>query len=281
MGAIGYYNGKLGDLDTMSVPMLDRAFYFGDGCYEACLVRNGVAFGCDAHIDRFFSSLSLLEIPAPCDADALKAVLAECIAAANEPAAVLYWQCSRGTDRRKHNFPAASVRPNLCVMVTPKKLPGAHDAVRLMTADDIRFSMCNVKTLNLLPNVLTNQRATAQGLDGAIFVRDGFVTEGTHSNVHILKDGALVTHPADQYILKGVTRGKLIAICRRFGVKVSERPFTRAELFTADEVLISSSAAHIRRVTEIDGRPVGGREGKLLETLQTAYEEQFLKETTA
>ena len=279
MGSIGYYNGTIGPLEQMRIPILDRSTYFGDGCYEACFVRNGKGFALEAHLDRFETSLKLLRIDMPCPREELKRILHECIAASGEENALLYWQCSRGTALRRHSFPDASVRPNLTVMVTPKPYPTAHGTVRLMTAEDIRFSMCNVKTLNLLPNVLANQRAAEQGLDGAIFVRDGRVTEGTHSNVHILKDGVFFTHPADRYILKGITRGRLIAICGRLGVPVREEPFYRDALFAADEVLISASAGGVRSVTEIDGIPVGGKDTAILHALQDAYAEEFRNET--
>lgn len=279
MGAIGYYNGKIGALESMTVPMLDRANYFGDGCYEACLVQNGKAFALREHLERFERSLSLLEIEPPCNRDELRAVLDRCVEASNEPSAVLYWQCSRGTAGRKHGFPAPSVRPNLCVMVTPKSIPPFDGTMRLMTTEDNRFSMCHVKTLNLLPNVLANQHAASRGLDGAIFVRNGVVTEGTHSNVSILKGGVLYTHPLDEHILAGVTRKRLLALCDRLGIRVCEEPFLKNALYDADEVLITSSTMHIRSAVEIDGTAVGGGAKELLCRLQSAYRTEFSKET--
>lgn len=279
MGAIGYYNGKMGAITELSVPLLDRATYFGDGCYEACFVRNGRPFALSDHLDRFERSLAALRIAPPCGRDELIGVLNRCIAAADEPTALLYWQCSRGTAPRGHAFPNPPVPSNLTVTVTPKGMPKVCAEVRLMTAEDIRFSMCNVKTLNLLPNVLTNQRATEKGLDGAIFVRDGVVTEGTHSNVHILKDGVFWTHPADRYILGGITRAHLLSLCRTLKIPVREEPFSKEALFTADEVLISASAAGVRRVTEIDGTAVGAHAPDLIERLTEAYYRELLDET--
>ena len=278
MSAIGYYNGTIGPLETMTIPLLDRSTYFGDGCYEALLYRNGKGFALERHLDRFARSLSLLRIDPPCSREELKAILSECVAASGEREAMVYWQVSRGTAKRTHGFPKG-VRPNLTVMVTPKAIPPMCADVRLMTAEDIRFTMCNVKTLNLLPNVLTNQAAAERGLDGAIFVRDGIVTEGTHSNVSILKDGALYTHPADHLILKGVTRDLLLALCPRLGIEAREEPFTKAALFDADEILISSSTANIRRAVELDGQPVGGKAPALLYALQEAYYQTLLEET--
>ena len=253
MSAIGYYNGTIGPLETMTIPLLDRSTYFGDGCYEALLYRNGRGFALERHLDRFARSLSLLRIDPPCSREELKAILSECVAASGEREAMVYWQVSRGTAKRTHGFPKG-VRPNLTVMVTPKAIPPMCADVRLMTAEDIRFTMCNVKTLNLLPNVLTNQAAAERGLDGAIFVRDGVVTEG-------------------------VTRDLLLALCPRLGIEAREEPFTKAALFDADEILISSSTANIRRAVELDGQPVGGKAPALLYALQEAYYQTLLEET--
>ena len=279
MSAIGYYNGEIGALERMRIPLLDRASYFGDGCYEACFVRSGVGFALEEHICRFYASMEFLRIVPPCSKEELRSILSRCIREAAEPNALLYWQASRGTAMRSHPFPGKDVPSNLTVTVTAKNPPEEFGSVRLMTAEDIRYSMCNVKTLNLLPNVLTNQRATEQGLDGAIFVRDGIVTEATHSNVHILKDGVLWTHPADRYILDGITRGRLIRLCCELEIPVREEAFRKEALFTADAVLISASAAGVRSVLEIDGRPVGGNADALVEKIQRAYYRQFRKET--
>ena len=281
MSAIGYYNGTIGALEELTIPLLDRASYFGDGCYEACFVRNGRGFAIEKHLDRFYTSLTHLCIAPPCPKDELRSILFQCIREAAEPHALLYWQCSRGTARREHSFPPSSVPSNLTVTVTQKSLPKEHGTVRLMTAEDIRHKMCNVKTLNLLPNVLTNQRAKEEGLDGAIFVRDGIVTEATHSNVHILKDGVLYTHPADRCILDGITRGVLIGICNRRGIPVREEPFAKEALFTADAVLISASAAGVRLVTELDGVQLHRNADELVYTLQSEYYQLFLEETAS
>ncbi len=280
MPAIGWYNGTLGPLESMTVPMNDRAVYFGDGCYEACLAEGVRAFALDAHIDRFYRSLQGLSIPFDPDRAALKSVLTDCLAAANEPLSVLYWQVSRATAPRTHAFPAGEYRPNLLVTVTPKK-PAQERAFRLITAEDIRYAMCNVKTLNLIPNILANERAKESGADEAVFVRGGLVTEGSHTNIHILKDGALFTHPADERILAGVTRAILLDLCKEQSVPVYERAFTKEELFTADEVLISSSTLGVLRAESVDGVPIGGAALPLFKALRSAYERIFYGEMQA
>ncbi len=279
MAAIGWYNGTAGPLDTMTVPMLDRAVYFGDGCYEALKAIGRKPFALEAHLDRFYKSLSALEIPAPLTREALKAALFDCLFMAEEPRSVLYWQASRGTARRTHAFPEHAA-PNLMITVTPL-LPEPDRALTLITAEDIRYRMCDVKTLNLLPNVLCNERAKRAGADGAILVRDGFVTEGTHTNVHLLKGGTLYTHPADERILAGVTRGIVLNFCETLCIPVSETAFPPDALFTADEVFVTSSVLGIRRVERVDGVPVGGRAPERFGAICAAYEQRFSEETNA
>ncbi len=275
MSAIGWYNGTLGALDGMTVPMNDRAVYFGDGCYEACLAYGTRAFALDAHIDRFMRSLSGLAIPFHMDRGALKAVLTECLRAAEEPCAVLYWQASRATARRTHAFPEGGQEPNLLITVTPKILLPPERTLKLITTDDVRGTMCHLKTLNLIPNVLANERAKEAGADEAVFVRDGLVTEGSHTNIFILRDGELLTHPTDERILAGVTRAILLNLCEKVGVPVLEQAFSKADLFAADEVFVSSSTLGVRRAASVDGAAVGGKAAALFERLQRAYQTYF------
>ena len=277
MPAIGYYNGTFGDPDTMTVPMNDRAVYFGDGCYEACLVIGTKAFQLDAHIDRFYRSLAALSIPFFSDRDFLTSVLDRCIRIAKEPCTVLYWQASRATAPRTHAFPEDG-GPNLMVTVRPKTLLPRERTLKLVTAEDIRYAMCDVKTLNLIPNVLANQRAKEAGADEAVFIRDGSVTEGSHTNVHILKKGALITHPTDNRILAGVTRAALLKVAKENGVPVLLRAFTKDEMLKADEVLITSSTLGVRRAESVDGAAVGGKAEALYKTLARAYGRIFDKE---
>lgn len=278
MPAIGWYNGTLGTLSEMTVPMNDRAVYFGDGCYEACLAFRTRAFASDLHIDRFYRSLAALSIPFETDRAALKAVLTDCLKAAGEEYAVLYWQVSRATAPRTHAFPEKNAKPNLLITVTPKQPPDRTRQLKLITAEDIRYAMCDVKTLNLIPNILANQRAKEAGTDEAVFVRDGFVTEGSHTNVHILKDGVFITHPTDNRILAGVTRKILLGIARDLEVPVTERAFSKEEMLNADEILITSSTLGVRRAESVDGIAVGGRAEALYAMLAAAYGRVFAGE---
>lgn len=281
MSAIGWYNGTLGSPETLSVPVTDRAVYFGDGCYEACLAAGRRAFALDAHLDRFYRSLAGLRIPFSSDREALKKVLLTCLEAANEPCAVLYFQVSRASAPRTHAFPEGDFTPNLLITVTPKTPTPQEKTMKLITTDDIRYAMCNIKTLNLIPNVLAAEKAKELGADEAVFVRGGVVTEGAHTNIHILKDGVLYTHPANERILPGVTRAILLELCEQLEIPAVERAFEKEALFSADEVLITSSTLGVRRAESVDGVPVGNRAQALYAALAKAYQQRFFRELQA
>ena len=281
MSAIGYYNGEIGPIDSMRVPMNDRAVYFGDGCYEACYAVNGKPFRGEAHIDRFYSSLKGLRIPFPMPKEQLRHEIERCLAAAGEKSVSLYWQVSRGTDRRHHTFPEAGVQPNLLITASPKAPDLEGAPMRLITAPDIRYRMCDIKTLNLIPNILAIQSAKDAGADEAVLHRDGTVTEGSHTNVSILNGGVLYTHPLDRLILPGVTREVLFEICAGLGIPVRETAFSAEQMRDADEILITSSLLGIHRADKLNGAPVGGRADALYCAITEAYRSVFTEETGA
>ncbi len=274
MENLGYYNGEWGSLDELKVPFLDRVHFFGDGVYDATITSEGVILYEEEHVKRFFNSCALMEIKPDFTAEELTAILRDMVSKVDAPHTFLYWQITRGTAPRNHAFPDA--KPNLWIMIFPKPLEDLSWDSTAVTVEDTRFFHCNAKTLNLLPNVLAAQRAEEAHCDEAIFVRDGFVTECAHSNVHILQGGHLITHPADNLILPGIGRAHLIASCKRLGVPVEERPFTRDELMSADEVIVSASSTFARGVSAIDGVSVGGKDRELLRRIQADLNDEFL-----
>lgn len=280
MKSVGYYNGEMGPLEEMKVPMGDRALYFGDGIYEATCVANRVPFALDDHLDRMYNSLRLLEIPFTMEREQVRAELQKVIDAAEEaPVQFLYWQVSRGVCLRNHPFPGQEVEPTLMAYVKPHAMKPMGKPYKLISMEDIRFKLCNIKTLNLIPSVLANQRAAEQGCDEAVLHRGSRVTECAHSNISMLKDGVLHTAPTDELILPGITRKHLLALAKEHGIPVEEKPFSMVELMNADEVIVTSSSALCMYVESIDAIPVGGRDRARLKVLQDAYWEKFQRET--
>ena len=171
MKYVGYYNGEIGPLEEMKIPMLDRAVYFGDGCYDATTFANNNIFAADDHLDRFYNSCKLLEIPFEMSREELRAELQKCIDANEIDHGMLYWQCSRGTTYRGHQFPPATVKPNLMIFTVPCDLIPFDKTFRLISMEDTRFLHCNIKTLNLIPSVIAYQRCIEQGCQETVFHR--------------------------------------------------------------------------------------------------------------
>jgi D-alanine transaminase len=276
MKNLGYYNGETGLLDEMKIPMNDRASWFGDGVYDATVAAEHVVYALEEHVDRFFKSASLLRIEAPLSQADMMELLSSLVRKVESPDQFVYWQLTRGTAPRAHVFPEG-VKPNLWVTLQPFEMADPDKKIKLITVEDTRFFHCNIKTLNLIPNVLASEQAKEAGCQEAVFHRGERVTECAHSNVHILKDGVFRTAPTDNLILAGIARGHIIEQCGALGIPVEERPFTAAEMMDADEVLVSSSPVFCVSASHIDGRAVGGKAEKLLRQLQEGVAERFRK----
>ena len=238
------------------------------------MALDGVVVFAEDHIDRFFNSCANMEIDPGIGREELLQLLTDLVAKVEGSYHFVYWQVTRGTAHRSHPFPDGNA--NLWVMVEPEEKDLCPEPIQLLTVEDTRFFHCNTKTLNLLPNVMAAQHAKEAGCAEAVFIRDGFVTECAHSNVHILMDGVLVTHPADNLILPGIARKHIISACERLGVLVEERPFTKAELMGADEVIVSASSEPGGVLANtIDGIPVGGRAAELFNRIQNEAVREF------
>lgn len=279
MEHVGYYNGKIAPLEELKVPVMDRAYYFGDGVYDATSVANGTPFALEEHLDRFYNSCRLLEIPFSMTREALTGELMKVVKEFDGTQGLLYWQASRGTSYRGHKFPEGDVKPNLMIMLNPINPAPMSHRFKLVTMEDTRFFHCNIKTLNLIPNVMAAQKAESKGCDETVFHRGDRVTECAHSNVSIIKDGVLRTAPCDNLILPGITRKHLIELARELGIPVAEEAFTVEELFDADEIIVSGSGALCHAAESVDGKPVGGKAPEIYEKLSAAYEEKFKKGT--
>ena len=273
MDCVGYYNGEIGAPEDLRVPFLDRANYFGDGAYDGAMARDGVILFLDEHLSRLEQSLAILRIKVPWTREWLAGELQRVLDLCDVRDTFVYWQATRGTAPRDHAFPA--VEPNLWITVSPHPFSDLSQTIDVATFDDKRFSYCNAKTLNLIPNVLAAQHATEQGCQEAVFVRDGYVTESAHSNIHILQSGTLVTHPADEHILPGIARRHLLDMCATLGIPVEERLYTLDELMNADEVVVSASSTFGIRVAHVDGVAVGGRDRQTYDRLCQALTEEF------
>ncbi len=274
MKNIGYYNGNTGLIEEMTVPMNDRAIYFADGIYDVACAKNGVVYLMREHISRFFKSCCRIDIALPFTKEWLGEELTQLVGQVDADLCRVYWQVSRGTAPRSHHYPEG-VRPNLYITVTPMTLPDQKKKMRLLTLKDKRSLYCDIKSISRLPNVIAAQRAKEAGCDDAVMHRGQQVTECSHANISILKNGIFRTAPGDSYVFPGIARSHIIAACRKLRVPVDETPFNIEELFQADEVIVSSSTKFCMSAGEIDGRKVGGKASELLCSIQDEVIDEF------
>jgi D-alanine transaminase len=263
MSRIAYVNGRYLPLAAASVNIEDRGYQFSDGVYEVCEVRGGRLIDERLHMKRLAFSLSELRIGMPMPLSALSVVLHEVVRRNRVRWGIVYLQITRGVSRRDHAFPPAGTAPSVVVTARNLDLASAEkmaaDGVAVISVPEIRWARVDIKSVSLLPNVLAKQSAREQGAREAWFVdRDGCVTEGSSSNAWIVtRDGKVVTRPADQAILKGITRTVLIETIAAQGLKLEERAFTLEEAHGAREAFITSASQIVLPVVSIDGRPVG------------------------
>lgn len=274
-----YVNGRHLPYGVAQVHAEDRGFQFGDAIYEVCEVKGERLIDETRHLDRLDRSLGELMIPAPMGRPAWKRVLRETIRRNRLVDGSVYIQVSRGSRPREFLFaPEGSVAPTVVVIARANN-PASLDeraavGIAIKTVPDNRWERCDIKTVMLLPASLAKEAAKAEGAKEAWFVdQDGFVTEGASSNAWIVnRDGCLITRPASNEILRGVTRTTLIDLIAREGLTLEERAFTVAEAKAAREAFITSAGNIVMPVVRIDGSPVGnGAPGMLSLRLRAAF----------
>ena len=272
MRRIGYYNGVMGPVEKMNLPMQDRALFFGDGAYDFAFAYNRVIFRIEDHIDRFFNSLKMLEIEPPCTKEVLRGELQKCVdAAESDEGLSVYWQTSRGNCARNHIFPPKGTPYKLLITVSPLKKLNYNVPLKLITLEDTRFLHCNIKTLNLLPNVIAAQRAEEAGCQEAILHRGEQLTECAHSALVIIKDKKVIGPVLDNLILPSITRKHVWQLCEKLGIETESRNVTMQEIYDADEVLVLSTSKLMARACEIDGQPAGIKDPETAGKIRDAY----------
>ena len=256
--SIALINNKIVPLAEGVVSANDRALYFGDGVYEVVRAYAGRLWLFDEHMARFRRSLSEVEID-PGDLDAVRDKIVSTYQAGGIEHAVVYWHMSRGVATRSHGWDEP-MTPSLLVTVRPFQ-PNAEalaNGASAITQPDLRWKRCDIKTLNLLPNVMAKQRAHRAGCFEALFVTDdGVMTEGTSTSLFIVRNGELWTHPQQPCILPGITRRFVVAMAREAALAVHRETFTRDELLAADEVFLTGTGTEVTGLVRVDGHPIG------------------------
>ena len=278
MEALAYYDGKISTPEELTVPFNDRVHFFGDGCYDATVGANGRVYLLQDHLDRFYTSAKLLDIRIPMPKEELGALLTGLLAKVDSKVNFVYWQVTRGVELRNHVY-APDIPGKLWVLIRPNTLNDPDVPIHLNDEEDTRFYHCNIKTLNLLPSVMTAQRAKLAGYQETVFHRGSTVTECAHSNVSVLKNGVFYSHPNDEFILRGIAKTHMIQACYRLGIPVLEKEYTMDFLKDADEIIVTSSSNFCLHASELNGQPVGGKDPGTLKVIQNEVLREFYEYT--
>ncbi|WP_297966960.1 aminotransferase class IV [uncultured Anaerovibrio sp.] len=275
---LAYYDGKLGTPDEVMIPFNDRSHFFGDGVYEATPAGNHVPYLLEDHLDRFYSSANIMDIKIPMEKKELHRLICDLTKQVEGHTHFVYWQVTRGLAARDHVYDE-SMMGKIWVYIRPSKIGDMEHPIKVQTHPDLRFEYGNSKTLNLLPAVLYSQKAHKKGVAETILHRNGIVTECAHSNVSIMKDGAVISHPNDQYILRGIAKTHMIQACYRLGIPVYEQEYTLEELMDADEIFITSSSNFLLFVDTVDGKPAGNKDPKTRNRLKDELIREYFEYT--
>ncbi|MGE0807266.1 MAG: D-amino acid aminotransferase [Burkholderiaceae bacterium] len=270
-----YLNGEFLPIEEARVPVLDRGFIFGDGIYEVVPVYGGRLFRWPNHLARLKRSLAAIGISNPLDDDAWTDLVRQLVARHSWADQFVYMQVTRGVARRDHAFPQ-NVAPTVFAMVSELVPPPAlvEQGLAVVTALDERWLHCDIKSTSLLGNVLARQAAVQAGAAECVMFRDGFLTEGSASNIWVVRGGRLFGPPKDNLVLEGIRYGLIAELCERAGIELQLRRVLREEVLAADELLLSSATKEVLPVTRIDGRPVGnGKPGPVFAKLYAAYQQ--------
>jgi D-alanine transaminase len=281
-----YLNGEFVRPELAMISPFDRGFIFGDGVYEVIPVFGGRLFRLPHHLQRLRGSLAAIDLAAPLSSEQWQQVLQRLVDEAGGGDQSLYLQVTRGVAPRNHAFPK-NTKPTVFAYTQPKVFAtrsAQHSGAAVITAADIRWLRCDIKSTSLLAAVMLREQAERAGAIEVILIREGLVTEGAASNIFLARDGVLVTPPKGQFILPGITRDLVLELAREHGIPVQERNVQQSELLQAQEVWITSSTNEIKPVASIDGAAVGkGTPGPLYQRMYDLYEryKQALREGRA
>ena len=264
---ICYLNGERLPLEEARISPLDRGFLYADGAYELMPVYDGRPFRFAAHRERFTRSLNEIRMRDPHTVEEWRDILGGLIKANGDGDQYIYWQVTRGAERGRNHAPLPDIPRTVFAFCAPWPATSAvvlEKGIACVTAEDTRWSRCDIKSVSLLANVLLRQLAVDAGAAETILLRDGDMMEASSSAVHVVIHGEILTPPNSRKILPGTTRRLMEEIAARAGIPYRSTRVTEAELRSADEVWITASTRELQAVTTLDGRPVGtGKPGPL------------------
>ena len=272
-----YLNGQYQPIEEAKISVLDRGFIFGDGVYEVIPVYSRKPFRLADHLQRLQHSLDGIKLDNPHSDAEWIAIIHELITRNPGEDQYIYLHITRGVAKRDHAFPNPPVAPTVFIMSNPLATPPAallQSGVGAVSAADNRWLRCDIKAIALLPNVLLRQTAIDAGCAEVILIRDNaFMTEGSASNIFVVKNGTLLAPPKDHLMLPGITYDVILELAKNNGIPYEVRKISVAEVAAADELLLTSSTKEVLAITTLDGKAVGnGKPGAMFEQLHTLYQ---------
>lgn len=274
-----YFNGKFIPKEDVRISPDDRGFLFGDGVYEVVRWYEGFFYDMNSHTTRLNRSMRELRISWN-DYDKFPSIASELIKLnklENQPAMV-YLEVSRGAAKRTHSFPSPEVPPTVYANAwgfTPD-IQAKDSGIQVMLKEDIRWSRCDIKSVALLANTLSFQEAWENGKKECIFVRNGYITEGSRSNIFFVIDGTLYTHPESNFILSGVTRKNILRIAEEAGIRIREEAVQENRIRLIQEAFIANTSAEVTPVIELGGNTLGdGVPGKITKLIREKFDEEI------
>jgi len=279
-----YLNGEFLDADACVISALDRGFLFGDSVYEVLPIYRGTVFRCEDHLRRLDYSLTSVGIDNPKSDAKWKAVFSELIKRSGLTNLSIYLQISRGQAPIRAHRPVAGLRPTVFVMTMPEWIIPEEmikGGARVITAKDVRWGRCDIKSTNLLANVMLGMQPGDNTIYEVIMIDGDYVTEGTSSNVFIVRNHHLYTPPLSAKVLAGITRKVVIEIASQLQIPCTEKNLRYTDLLHADEIWLSSSTRNIVSVTNIDKQQVGtGKPGEVWSEFSAALIKSSVADAT-
>lgn len=273
-----YLNGEIFPAVEAKISVFDRGFLFGDGVYEVMSQKQGVFFRKAHHLSRLKQSLEALQIKF--DAENLFSDIPALLSATGLSTSdcLLYIQITRGIAPRQHAFPS-EITPTVMMYAWPKSLPEINSTLaKVVIQEEFRWSRCDIKSTSLLGNVMANQHASIQGSYETLLSRAGVITEASHCNVFFVKDGTVFTHPANNFILNGITRQAVLDLCIRKEIPFVEIGLRRDEIYSVDEAFLTGTSTQVMVISHIDNKVIGkGLPGEITKALQMAFGEEKRK----
>jgi D-alanine transaminase len=269
-----YLNGQFLPRDEARISPDDRGYIFADGVYEVVKYYNGNPFRYADHFSRLKRSLEEVQIHFE-GLTGLQEVFNHLLKANNltDVHAGVYVQVTRGINKRVHHFPS-DIMPGVYAFSfeMPSYSDNLQKGISVITREDIRWLRCDIKSISLLPNTMLYNQAVEAGAGECILIRNGLVTEATHSSVLAVKNGKVITHPLSNLILPGITRKVILELCQKYNIEAEERALAEKELYEVDELIIAGTGSEITPVVKVDDSPVGNKKpGEVTRFLQNKF----------